>query len=97
MALPAAAERWIRSACVSVDEPITTAPTALSASAASAVATCAPSCAASACAAAASTSITYRSLTPGWRTTLPAWILPIRPAPNTATSIIVISVLNAAS
>ena len=51
IALPAAAARRIRSACVSVDEPITTAPTALSANAASAVATCAPCCAASACAA----------------------------------------------
>jgi hypothetical protein len=29
------------------------------------------------------------SLTPGWRTRLPAWILPMRPAPKIATSVIV--------
>src|SRR5206468_11963122 len=33
------------------------------------------------------TSTTYLSLTPGWRTRLPAWILPMRPAPKSATSV----------
>ena len=73
---------------MSVDEPITTAPTAVSASAASARADLRAVLRASAAAAAPSTSITYRSFTPGWRATLPAWILPIRPAPKSATSII---------
>ncbi len=58
IALPAAAERVMRSECVSVDDPITTAPTALSASAVSTLATCAPCCCASDFAAAASTSTT---------------------------------------
>src|SRR6185295_11037212 len=87
------AARSIRSAWVSVDDAMTTALTAGSANTPSTVPTCAPCCAASAFAAAASGSTTYLSLTPGWRTRLPAWILPIRPAPNIATSVIVVSAM----
>src|SRR6478736_6191402 len=71
---------------------MTTAPTDLSASAASTVATFAPCCDASSPAAAWLTSATYLSRAPDCRARLPAWILPIRPAPNNAASIIVRSV-----
>src|SRR5713101_7551682 len=82
------------SACVSVDEPMTTALTTASPKTCSALPTCAPYFCASSAAAAALTSTTYLSLTPGWRTRLPAWILPMRPAPNNATSVIVFSAIS---
>src|SRR2546430_2275766 len=66
---------------------MTTALTPASPKTCSALPTCAPYFCASSAAAAALTSTTYLSLTPGWRTTLPAWILPMRPAPNRATSV----------
>src|SRR6266540_2716298 len=83
----AAAARWMSSACVSVDEPMTTALTTASPKTCSALPTCAPYFCASSAAAVALTSTTYLSLTPGWRTILPAWILPMRPAPKRATSV----------
>src|ERR1700719_4446002 len=90
MALPAATARKSKSAWVSVLDAINTAPMAGSASAVSMAATCAPYRAANSCPACAFTSLTYLSRTPGSRTRFPAWILPIRPAPKTATSIILI-------
>src|SRR6201997_3304167 len=83
-----AADFMIRSACVSVLEQITVAPIDASPIAPSISATCAPYCAASAAAASRFTSTTYLSRTPGCRARLDAWILPMRPAPNTATSIV---------
>ena len=85
--LPAAAAARIRSACVSVYEQISTAPTALSANTSAVVAAFAPCCAANAAAASALGSITYFSRAPDSRATLPAWILPMRPAPKSAHSI----------
>ena len=67
MALPAAAARTIRSACVSVLDATTTALMAGSASASSTPATDAPCSRASACADSAWTSTTYFNRTPGWR------------------------------
>src|SRR5689334_10030688 len=88
IALPAFAARTMRSACVSVDDPIATARTPASSNTLTASVVCAPCCWASFEAAAASTSTTYLSRTPGWRAILPAWIAPMRPAPNNATSVI---------
>ncbi len=85
--LPAAAAARIRSACVSVYEQISTAPTALSANTSAVVTGFAPCSAASAAAASALGSITYLSRAPVSRARLPAWILPMRPAPKSAQSI----------
>ena len=93
IALPDAAARWIRSACVSVDDAIATARIEGSANTPSTLPTLASCCEASAAAACASGSTTYFSRTPGCLTMLPAWILPIRPAPKIATSIIDCSVV----
>ena len=82
--LPAPRRARIRSACVSVYEQISTAPTALSANTSAVVAGFAPCSAASAAAASALGSITYLSRAPVSRATLPAWILPMRPAPKSA-------------
>src|SRR6185312_2779580 len=87
IALPAAAARTMKSACVSVDEPMTTAAIARSANTSSALATRALWSVASDCAASALTSDTAARRTPGWRARLPAWIRPMRPAPSKATSI----------
>src|ERR1700744_3071372 len=88
-----AADLTIRSACVSVLEQITVAPIDASPSAPSISATCAPCCAARAAAASRFTSTTYLSRTPGCRARFAAWILPMRPAPNTATSIVIAACL----
>src|SRR5512143_1661797 len=87
MCLPDSAAFTIRSACVSVDEQISTTPTALSAKTSATAATFAPERSASACAAFAFWSTTYVSFAPDSFARLPAWIVPIRPAPKSATSI----------
>src|SRR5438128_11716672 len=70
---------------------MTTAVIDSSARAASAARTSARCLEASSTAAGRLTSTTYLSFTPGWRATFAAWMLPMRPAPNNATSIIVFS------
>src|SRR5581483_511564 len=87
IALRAAAARTMRSAWVSVLDAIATAPIAGSRNAVSASTACAACFCASSPAAGALTSTTYLSFTPGCAARLPAWILPMRPAPNSATSI----------
>ncbi len=94
--LPAAAAVRIRSACVSVYEQISTAPIALSSNTSAVAAVRAPCCAASSPAASALGSTTYLSRAPASRARLPAWILPMRPAPKSATSIMVPPSLDAA-
>src|SRR5579864_4889180 len=81
------AARRMRSACVSVDDAMITAATFGSSKTRSASTVCAPCVFASASPAARSTSTMYLSVTPGCRTMLPAWMVPIRPAPKSATSI----------
>src|SRR5438552_8630256 len=78
------------SACVSVEDAITTARIASSPSAASTERTSARYLEASSTAASRSTSTTYLSLARARsRAMLAAWIVPMRPAPNNATSIMV--------
>ena len=84
MCFPALAERWIRSACVSVEEPMSTASIAGSAKTLSTVTTGAARSDASFCAASGIASAIPASVTPGLRAAFDAWICPMRPAPMTA-------------
>src|SRR4029453_2592955 len=85
--LPDEAAAWIRSAWVSVDEQISTAPTPPSSNTSATLATCAPCRSANVWANFAFGSTTYLRRAPASFARLPAWMLPMRPAPKSATSI----------
>src|SRR6516162_10176965 len=85
MTFPAALARSIKPAWVSLGDAISTASMPGSAKTASALATRAPKRPASRSAAAGISSTTATNSLSGWATTSSAWIVPILPAPNSAT------------